>query len=67
LAILSQQAEETGQTVDEVAEETDKQMENPSTIEDEGAVDTNIEEEETLMHYSKSNPNFSKNFETYKL
>jgi hypothetical protein len=66
LAILSQQAEETGQTIDEVAEETDKQMENPSTIEDEGAVDTNIEEE-TLMHYSKSNPNFSKNYETYKL
>jgi len=66
LAILSQQAEETGQTVDEVAEETDKQMENPSTTEDEGAVDTNIEEE-TLMDYSKSNPNFSKNFETYKL
>jgi len=66
LAILSQQAEETGQTVDEVSEETDKQMENPSTIEDEGAVDTNIEEE-TLMDYSKSNPNFSKNYETYKL
>jgi len=66
LAILSQQAEETGQTVDEVAEETDKQMENPSTIEDEGAVDTNMEEE-TLMDYSKSNPNFSKNYETYKL
>jgi len=66
LAILAEQAEETGQTVDEVAEETDKQMENPSTIEDEGAVDTNIEEE-TLMDYSKSNPNFSKNYETYKL
>ena len=66
LAILSQQAEETGQTVDEVAEETDEQMENPSTIEDEGAVDTNMEEE-TLMDYSKSNPNFSKNYETYKL
>ena len=66
LAILSQQAEETGQTVDEVAEETDRQMENPSTTEDEGAVDTNIEEE-TLMDFQKSNPNFSKNFETYKL
>jgi len=66
LAILAEQAEETGQTVDEVAEETDKQMENPSTIEDEGAVDTNMEEE-TLMDYSKSNPNFSKNYETYKL
>ena len=66
LAILSQQAEETGQTVDEVAEETDKQMENPSTIEDEGAVDTNIEQE-AFSDYSTSNPDFSKNFETYKL
>jgi ADP-heptose:LPS heptosyltransferase len=37
-----------------------------STNDDEGADDTNIEEE-TLMDYSKSNPNFSKNFETYKL
>jgi hypothetical protein len=66
LAILAEQAEDTGKTMDEVADETDKQMENPSTIEDEGAVDTNIEEE-TLMDYSKSNPNFSKNYETYKL
>jgi len=65
LAILAEQAEDTGQTVDEVAEETDRQMENPSTTEDEGAVDTNIEEE-TLMDFQKSNPNFSKNFETYK-
>jgi hypothetical protein len=66
LAILAEQAEDTGKTMDEVADETDRQMENPSTTEDEGAVDTNIEEE-TLMDYSKSNPNFSKNFETYKL
>jgi hypothetical protein len=66
LAILAEQAEDTGKTMDEVADETDRQMENPSTIDDEGAVDTNIEEE-TLMDYSKSNPNFSKNFETYKL
>jgi len=66
LAILAEQAEDTGKTMDEVADETDKQMENPSTIEDEGAVDTNIEEE-TLMDFQKSNPNFSKNFETYKL
>jgi hypothetical protein len=66
LAILAEQAEDTGKTMDEVADETDKQMENPSTIDDEGAVDTNIEEE-TLMDFQKSNPNFSKNFETYKL
>jgi hypothetical protein len=66
LAILAEQAEDTGKTIDEVADETDKQMENPSTIEDEGVVDTNIDEE-TLMDFQKSNPNFSKNFETYKL
>ena len=66
LAILAEQAEDTGKTIDEVSEETDRQMENPSTIDDEGAVDTNIEEE-TLMDFQKSNPNFSKNFETYKL
>ena len=66
LAILAEQAEDTGKTIDEVADETDRQMENPSTIEDEGAVDTNIEGE-TLMDFQKSNPNFSKNFETYKL
>jgi hypothetical protein len=65
LAILAEQAEDTGQTIDEVAEETDRQMENPSTTEDEGAVDTNIEEE-AFVDYSRSNPNFSKNFETYK-
>jgi hypothetical protein len=40
-------------------------MENPSTTEDEGAVDPNIEEE-AFTDYSLSNPNFSKNFETYK-
>ena len=34
LAILSQQAEETGQTVEEVADETNKEMENPATTED---------------------------------
>jgi hypothetical protein len=66
LAILAEQAEDTGKTMDEVADETDRQMENPSTTEDEGAVDTNIEGE-TLMDFQKSNPNFSKNFETYKL
>ena len=31
LALLSQQADDTKQTIDEVAEETNKQMENPST------------------------------------
>jgi hypothetical protein len=34
LAILSQQAEETDKTISEVAEETNKEMENPSTTEE---------------------------------
>jgi hypothetical protein len=67
LAILSQQAEETGQTVDEVADETNKEMENPDTTEDngEGIVDTNLEKvEKEFFHMSL--PKFSQEFETYK-
>lgn len=43
LAILSEQAEDTNKTIDEVAEETNKEMENPDTTEDsgEGAIDNN--------------------------
>jgi hypothetical protein len=36
LVILSQQAEETGQTVEEVQEDTNESMENPATVEDSG-------------------------------
>jgi hypothetical protein len=65
LVILSQTAEETGQTIDSVQDDINEQAENPAEIEDEGAVDPNIEEE-AFTDYSLSNPNFSKNFETYK-
>jgi hypothetical protein len=34
LAILSQQAEDTGKTISEVADETNKELENPATTED---------------------------------
>jgi len=34
LAILSQQAEETGKTIDQIAEDTNKELENPATTED---------------------------------
>ena len=34
LAILSQQAEDTGKTIDQVADETNKELENPATTED---------------------------------
>ena len=64
LAILSQQAEDTGKTIDEVSEETDKQLENPATSEDEGAnVEDNRIEDVTIQ---MSNPNFKKEYEVYK-
>ena len=66
LVILSETAEETGQTVDQVQDDINEQAENPAEIEDNpSAVDENIETE-TLSDYSRSNPNFKKNFETYK-
>jgi hypothetical protein len=67
LAILSQQAEETGQTVDEVSDETNKELENPDTTEDsgEGIVDTNLAAEEREF-FHMSLPKFSQEFETYK-
>jgi hypothetical protein len=66
LVILSETAEETGQTVDQVQDDINEQSENPAEIEgNPSSVDPNIETE-TLMDYSKTNPNFSKNFETYK-
>jgi capsid portal protein len=36
LAILSQQAEDTGKTIEEVADTTNKELENPATTEDSG-------------------------------
>jgi len=66
LVILSQTAEETGQTTEQVQEQINEDGQNPAEIEkNPSAVDTNIETE-TLADYSRSNPNFSKNFETYK-
>jgi hypothetical protein len=66
LVILSETAEETGQSVEEVQDDINEQSENPAEIEDNpSAKDSNIETE-TLMDFQKSNPNFSKNFETYK-
>jgi hypothetical protein len=65
LAILSQQAEDTGKTIDEVSDTTNKEMENPATTEDSGAnvVDNGINNEDVLQ---MSNPNFTKEFEIYK-
>jgi hypothetical protein len=66
LVILSQTAEETGQTTEQVQEEINEQAENPAEIEENpSAIDENIETEQ-LADFTRSNPNFSKNFETYK-
>jgi hypothetical protein len=48
LAILSQQAEDTDKSVGEVADETNKELENPSTTED------NLAEEKYLNQSTKS-------------
>jgi hypothetical protein len=62
LAILSETAEETGQTISQVEDDINEQAENPAAIEDKGSVDTAIDDEVLQM----SNPNFTKEYEIYK-
>jgi hypothetical protein len=62
LAILSETAEETGQTIEQVEDDINEQAENPAAIEDKGSVDTTINDEVLQM----SNPNFTKEYEIYK-
>jgi hypothetical protein len=62
LAILSETAEETGQTISQVEDDINEQAENPAAIEDKGSVDTTINDEVLQM----SNPNFTKEYEIYK-
>jgi capsid portal protein len=66
LAILSQQAEDTGKTIDEVATQTDEQMENPATTEDDsaGLIDSGIDNAGEVLQMS--NPEFTKQYEVYK-
>jgi hypothetical protein len=49
LVILSETAEETGQTVEEVQNDINEEGENPAAIEDEGAVDSTIDDERIMM------------------
>jgi hypothetical protein len=49
LAILSETAEETGQTVEEVQDDINEEGENPAAIEDKGAVDSTINDERIMM------------------
>ena len=49
LVILSTTAEETGQTTDEVQDQINEDSENPAAVEDEGAVDSTINDERIMM------------------
>jgi hypothetical protein len=57
LVILSQTAEETGQSVNEVQEDINQQSENPAEMED-GDFDENIEDERPML----GTPQFVKNY-----
>jgi len=70
LAILSQQADETGQTVEEVSDETNDQMENPATTEDSADADPqDIAPDEPIerFEYGLSGAFFKKEYTTEKL
>jgi capsid portal protein len=65
LAILSQQAEDTDKTIEEVADETNKELENPATTdegEDQTINDAPVEAEEERFPRS-SQPFFKQNYE----
>jgi hypothetical protein len=63
LAILSEQAEDTDKTIEQVEDETNKAMENPDSVDTETG---NVEQmgEEGWVYTSQ--PNFTKNYEVYK-
>ena len=63
LAILSEQAEDTDKTIEQVEDETNKAMENPDSVNEETG---NVEQlgEEGWVYTSQ--PNFTKNYEVYK-
>jgi hypothetical protein len=64
LAILSQQAEETGKTVDQVSDETNKELENPAATEDEASTDVQeIRPDEPIEKFVKP-AHFEKEYET---
>ena len=55
LAILSQQAEDTGKSIDEVADTTNKEMENPATTDD-SVDETNVDVNKPTPSSSKQGP-----------
>jgi hypothetical protein len=71
LAILSQQAEDTDKTVSEVADETNKELENPATTDDSQDAEVTEAIPPTKNNFEKvelvrtTQPFFSKEYETY--
>ena len=64
LVILSTTAEETGKTVGQVEDETNKAMENPDAVEQPTENIQQMSEEEGWLYTSQ--PNFTKHYEVYK-
>jgi hypothetical protein len=70
LAILSQQAEDTDKTIDEVSNETNKELENPATTDDsqDATVTEAIPPKESNLEKElirTTQPFFSQEYETY--
>jgi hypothetical protein len=63
LAILSEQAEDTGKSIEQVEDETNKAMENPNSVDEETG---NVEQmgEEGWVYTSQ--PGFTQKYEVYK-
>ena len=64
LAILSQRAEDTGKTISQVADETNKEMENPATTEDQTTTDVQeIKPDQPIEKFTMP-AHFEKEYET---
>lgn len=65
LVILSQTAEETGKSIGQVEDETNKAMENPATQENPGDQTTDDAQLEEVPHINTKSPFFTKQYEVY--
>ena len=65
LVILSQTAEDTGKSVGQVEDETNKSMENPATQENPGDQTTSDAALEEVPHINTKSPFFTKQYEVY--
>lgn len=66
LVILSTTAEETGKTVAQVEDDTNKAMENPATTNNEGDASTENADVLETYEYGLNSAFFKQNYETYK-